>query len=336
MKKSLFRTLFVILPFSILMLFGGVFATWSYAGLQANDANTDIPFQMNTFTFWEGAEILPNEEGESHVTLINNLLNGTDANGTEVGLNNPNSAVSQNLENRLNGGLWGLFNKTDHYGSMDGSILDNQVDMEGLFNTDTLGLNFIIQVIDDLTYYIFTTSVDMGASRAPNVPIGEQIYPIYRTVATRVNTSSDFVVQSTAIGHATSKYYEQLSGIGFLHDQYVPSFDVDTWVSCEQSPIGTSKENAIRTFVGDTPSADMPDAQSFAHFKLSGAGERIIQSPNIQAEITVRDSNDNVVAVSQKITVDNNLVVQVAFTAEENQTYYLELTGSNYIQFTVS
>ncbi len=336
MNKYLIRILAVILPLCVLFGVGGALATWQYAGLKADSASGEIPFKMNTFTFWEGAEILPNEDGESHITLIDKLLNGTDTVGTTVGINNPDSAISQNLENRLNGGLWGMFNKTDYYGSMDGSILDASIDMEGVFNTDTLGLDFIIQYIDDLTYYIFTTSIDLGESGAPNVALGEQIYPIYRTIVTRENTSSDFVVKSTDIGHATSSYYEQLSSSAWLHDQTVPAFDVDSWKASKDVPIGTSSENAIWTFVGDTPAAIADDAVSKVWFMLDDVGQRTVTSENLQAEITVRDANGNIVAESEKVTVDNKLVVTVDFTVEENSVIYLEFTGSNYIRFTVN
>ncbi len=326
----------VLVGLCALLPIGGAIATWQYAGLQALDAQTDIAFQMNTFTFWQGAETLPNEEGESHVTLINNLLNGVDENGTLVGLNNPDSAISQNLENRLNGGLWGMFNKTDYYGSMDGSILDEQVDMEGLFNTDTLGLDFIVQVVDDLTYYIFTTSVDMGTSGAPNIALGEEIYPIYRSIAKRATTSSKFEMVSTAVGHAPSMYYEQLSGWGILHDQTVPSFDVKQWTSCEDEPIGTTRDNAVWTFVGDTPSATVDDETSAMYFQMRAEGDRTITSENMQAEFTVTDAQGSVVAVSEQVTVDMRLFVQVTFTATAGETYYIQVTGASYIQFTIA
>ncbi len=336
MNKYIIRTIAVILPLFLLLFVGGTLAAWNYAGIQADSAQGEIGFRMNTFTFWEGADILPNEEGESHVTLINNLINGTDSTGADVGLNNPQSAISQNLENRLNGGLWGLFNESDYYGSMDGTILDQNIDMEGVFNTDTLGLSFIVQVIDDLTYYIFTTNVDLGKSGAPNIALGERIYPIYRSVIVRENTSSDFVVTSTDVGSAPSSYYKQLTNSAWLHDQTVPAFDVDNWRSCDDLPIGTSPENAIWTFAGDTTSASADDAESNVYFKLDDAGERTVTTENLHAEITVTNESGAVVAVSKSLTVDGKLVVTVSFTIEAGAVYYLNFTGSNYILFTVN
>ncbi len=336
MSKYLLRLIAVILPICLIFSIGGAFAAWHYAGLQATDVKNEIGFYMNTFTFWEGADILPNEEGENHLELINNLLNGKDATGDDVGLNNPNSAISRNLSNRLNGGLWGLFNKSDHYGSMDETILDANIDMEGVFSTDTLGLEFIIQVVDDLTYYIFTTSVDLGNSGAPNVAIGQEVYPIYRSVIVRENTSSDFKAISTEIGHATSAYYTQLSNSSWLHDQTVPSFDVDTWKSCADTPIGNSRSNAIWTFAGDIPSAFADDANSFVYFRLDDAGNRTVTSENLHAEIKVTDQNGNVLAESAQKTVDGKLVVTVSFTIDAGDILYLEFTGSNYIRFEVT
>ncbi len=336
MKNILKRSIFVILPLLLILSIGGSFATWYYAGAHVEDARGEVDFRMNTFTYWEGAEILPNEDGESHVMLINNLLNGKDSFGADVGLNNPNSAISQNLENRLNGGLWGMFNKTDHYGSMDGSILDETIDMEGVFNTDTLGLSFIIQIIDDNTCYIFTTNVELGESRTPNIPIGDRIYPIYRSVAVRENTSSDYVVQSTAVGSAPSSYYEQLSGWGILHDQYVPSFDVDRWESFEDMPMGRSVDEAIWTFAGDSSAAFADDAETLVYYKLDDAGERTVTSDNPYAQIRVLDGGGNAVAQSSRLTVDGVLTVSVSFTLPEDSVYYLEFIGSNYIKFTVS
>ncbi len=336
MNKHFLKNLNIVLLLLLALSIGGSFAAWQYAGLQSNSSENEMKFHINTFTYWEGAEILPNEEGESHVSLINNLVNGTDSSGADVGLNNPNSALNQNLENRLNGGPFGIFNRSDCYGSMDGTILDQNIDMEGVFNTDTLGLSFIIQVIDDLTYYVFTTSVDLGESGKPNVALGERIYPIYRSVLVRESTSADFVVQSTQVGSAKSSYYKQLSNSAWLHDQTVPAFDVESWQAYEDEPMGTSNANAIWTFAGDNSAASAEDAVSTVYFKLDDAGARTITSENLHAEITVKNASGEVVAKSQALTVNDKLVVTVSFTIPDNEVYYLEFTGSNYIQFTVN
>ncbi len=321
------RILTIVIPIVLLVSVGGTFATWSFAGVQSPSLDTTFDFGVGRYV-WDGSEILPDDvEGENHVQLVNDILNATDSNGNPIGLNYPDSALNQNVDNRLNGGAlgWlGIGRAQDYYGSMDGTIIDNSINMEDIFKTETNGLAFIIQVKDELNYYAFTCDVDLGSSGAPNVAIGRTIYPVYRTLLVRSAADAVFVAQSTEIGYATSQYYKQLTGIS--GDQRAPSFDVDTWSSA--NPMGTSAQYAIWTFVGDDPVARAENEGDTVYYQIApAAGSRYVATGNPKGRITVKDASGNVLATSAPTTVDGVDQMRVTFTATANTTYLIEVTG---------
>ena len=77
-------------------------AAWHYAMSVSDSIN--VPMSVEVFP-WVGADQLPGDiVGEDHQALIEAILNGTytESNGkiTQIGLNNPNSYISNEIQNR--------------------------------------------------------------------------------------------------------------------------------------------------------------------------------------------------------------------------------------------
>ena len=188
---------FVFFAFSV-----GVNGAWHYA----MGASGEIQVPMDVMVFpWVGADQLPGDiETEHHKKLIQNILNGTyqDTNGkvVNIGLNNPDSYISNEINTRTNGNF--LFS-SDTLGSMD---YWERNDISKYFDTETTGLTFLLHFPKNNPneYYLYTTSMHLGES-TPNIPIGETIYPIYRTVLQK-NEEGVWEAVQTNTGYATFLY----------------------------------------------------------------------------------------------------------------------------------
>ena len=196
---------------------GGVYATFNYAVKDADNQNEIITPSINEFNY-----LFPDTpEGKKHEQLTNNILNGTTAN-PDVGLNNPDSRINQVISNR-SGTIWGNKNVL---GSCDGWEKDN---LSKLFDDETKDMTFLIYFPDGVsdTYYLFTTTVDLGSNENnPNVPYGEYVEPICRTVL-RKNSSGEYEAIEAEMGKAISKKYNNY--LGTLISS-APSFNPSTWV----------------------------------------------------------------------------------------------------------
>ena len=80
---------------------------------------------------------MPTEEGYDHLSLIEKLLNGKDDSGNIIGLNNPDSELSNTMEERLS-------DNKDYLGSMASWITEGS-NLKNLFGTKSAGLEFIIK-----------------------------------------------------------------------------------------------------------------------------------------------------------------------------------------------
>ena len=210
--------------------FGDVSARWDYYPRYPADA-LGISFHLEE-KYWTGSDILPDdeEEGQDHKWLIENLVYGEN-----IGLNYKNSDLNDYINDRLKGG-WNW--KRDYFGSM---AVTGDDEMEELFGAKAGGgLSFIIHVVSDNEYHIYTTSVYLGERGEPNwlntsnktpgkptVPIGSYIEPIYRTVLIRANTSSPFEIKETKAGRAQSAWYDENRSNANITQ--IPSFNVKTW-----------------------------------------------------------------------------------------------------------
>lgn len=215
MKRTFLKFSLISLLFIIIIISSSVYSTWCYANDSVANTTGLVGVTLQVFEY-APEEVLPeDDDGKNHVELVNNLVEG------ENGLNNPNSYLNAQIKNRQNGGLFKP--KRDTLGSMG---VDQGDELEELFSLASQNLSFLIQFIDDSTYYIFTTEVDLGENGKPNYKIGEEyIAPIYRTIVEKIN--GVWTSQTSAKGYALSAYYEE-SNI-FVNVTKIPSFAPNTW-----------------------------------------------------------------------------------------------------------
>ncbi len=339
----MFKKVYKILILSIFLVFTlstlGVYATWRFA---ENPAYGDKTFGVIMAEYhWSGSDDLPHEvQGEDHAWLIVNLVDGQNSSGKDIGLNNPNSAINDYVNDRLDGGIgW----SRDYFGSM---AVTGGSDMADLFGTKAKGLSFIIEVLDDLHYNIYTTSINLGERGSanwlgtsnstpgkPNIPIGEYIYPIYKTVLTRTSTSEDWTIVETKRGKAKSDWYDENRRNANVTQ--IPSFDVKTWAEAE---LGKSPDvnNAIYTYVGDTPTAYATTSMPEVFYRIVPTSSKTItvSTDNELCLITVFDNTGAQIAQSP-IDVNENGKIAVSFSATAGQTYYLSIQGDHAMLFAI-
>ena len=332
-------TLFCALIF--LVSVGCVFADWRFSTDPPQSVEHTFSLDAGEFK-WEGSDILPDDvQGEDHAWLIGNLINGT-KNGKIIGLDNPDSDLNDYIQDRLKGGLgW----ERDYFGSM---AVTGNTEMEALFGAAAQGLSFIIQVVNDNEYYIFTTSVYLGQRGEPNwlntgnktpgkpsVPIGEYIYAIYRTKITRASTSSNWNIVETKAGKALSDWYDENRRNANITQ--IPSFDPDSWVEASMGGSATTGD-AIWTFVGDEATAYPTSRTTPVYYRITpaSAGNRVVTSYNTDCTIKVYNNRGQLLATSSPATDGNGTAyVSVAWSASANTLYYLSLEGSMSMHFTV-
>ena len=220
MKRTLFKWIILSLGAVMLITSHKVYSTWRYAQETVGEINENPTMILKPFEYTP-EEVLPeDDEGKNQVVLVENLVKG------ENGLNNPNSYLNKQIESRKNGAIFNIKPKRDTLGSMG---VDQGEELEKLFSLASENLSFLIQFIDDDTYYIFTTDVELGENGSPNYKIGEEyISPIYRTIVEK-NVNGTWEAQTSAKGYALSAYYEESRHNA--HYSSIPSFDPDTWTA---------------------------------------------------------------------------------------------------------
>lgn len=300
-------------------------AAWHYA-MNAS-GSIEVPMSVEVFP-WVGVEQLPGDIlGENHQTLIETILNGiyTDKNGqeTKIGLNNPDSYINNEIQNRANGNFWF---RSDILGSMD---FWERNDIEKFFDINTTGLSFLLHFPAGSTdtYYLYTTSVELGDS-TPNIPVGETIYPIYQTELKK-DEEGVWKAIETKTGHADSAYYQNPI-TGSLFVKY-PSFNPDTWVEEE---LGTSCDNAIYTYVGQETTAYNKDAVSCRYYKVTPTSNATVtvSSQNDTAKLKVYNSNQTLVSTNGGAQGSK----RVSFAGRKGTTYYIEVSGGTSITFNIT
>lgn len=320
--------IFVLAIFSLACFFPlGVKADWHYAGVVLS--NIEITMSVQVLP-WQGSEQLPSDVvGADHQQLIDSILNGTytnsDGSVTQIGLNNPNSYISNEINNRVNGNF--LF-RSDVLGSMD---YWERSDIEKFFNTETSGLSFVLYFPQGSadTYYLYTTSVDLGEqSNNPNIPIGEKIYPVYQTELKK-NEEGKWEAVQTKTGHAESAYYQNpITGSWLVK---YPSLDPNSWIEQE---LGDSFDSAIYAFVGQSPTAYCKDASTLKYYKIttSSAATITVSSQENAHKIKVYNSQRALVNANGGAQGTNN----VSFRSARNSTYYIEVSGGQSITFAIN
>lgn len=342
--RTFSKVLLTVLAFVSILTSVGVYATWQYTISPPSDVSHEIPLTMKEYS-WEGTEDLPGEEegdlGLNHHWLIQNLVSGTDASGTEIGLNNPNSQLNQYIDDRLDGG-WGW--SRDYFGSM---AVTGGSYMQQLFGTEAENLSFLVRVVSDKEYYIYTTSIDLGErgepnwigtsnkeKGKPNIPIGEWVYPVFRTKLTRTNANEDWTIVLTERGRAKSDWYDENRSNANVTQ--IPSFDPATW---EVATMGGSTADAIWTFVGDVATANPESKTAPIYYRLkpSSAGTYTVKTYAENAVVRVLNASGTVIANSANgYDADGTKYVYVTFSATANAQYYVQLSGNTSIIFNIS
>lgn len=291
------------------------------------------------FGVWDGSEILPDDVvGENHKVLIENIL------GSDVGLNNENSSLSNKVNNRIDNGKY-------TFGSMD--TWDN-AEMKQIFGLDAKNLSFIIYSPpeDTSVKYLYTTNCDLGEesyifqANKNNYPIGERIYPIYRTklvykvVDVDENNTPvyDWVGEKTVLGSAKSEFYDNnFAGSAIVKS---PAFDPTTFMptraeDCEEgeeciSP-GKSIENAIFIPLGTTVD-EVAYSTDKTYFKYQAQANRTVTiTPTEKSELlTISVYSDE----SLTTLVVSDTGKQISFNTKAT-TYYIVATGDTEVNFTI-
>lgn len=231
MKGFAVRTVSLGLLVLTLLSTGGVYATWKYANIGPNPASTEISLRLSEFN-WAGSGDLPTDDaiGENHISLIDQIINHP-----QHGLNKSGSYLNDEIKDRKKGGI-GWSGGRDTLGSM---AVTQSEELNEIFGLSAFALDFLIQFKSDTEYYIFTTAVELGERGSinilgnnskpgkPTTPIGQSIYPIYRTRV--VKTNGVWAAVETQVGYATSAWYEESRRNA--NATQIPSFDPDTFTA---------------------------------------------------------------------------------------------------------
>jgi hypothetical protein len=213
----------------MLLSVGGVYATWNYTNNGPTPKDHELSIRLGEFN-WAGSGDLPTDDaiGENHLSLIDQIINHP-----EHGLNTSKSYLNEQIKDRQDGGI-GWSGGRDTLGSMAVTQSD---ELNDIFGLASFSLDFLIQFKSSTEYYIFTTGEDLGqrgeiniwgnnkTPGKPTVPIGGNIYPIYRTRVVKID--GVWTAVETKAGYATSAWYEESRRNA--NATQIPSFDPDTF-----------------------------------------------------------------------------------------------------------
>ena len=251
------------------------------------------------------------------------------------GLNNPDSYLNEQIEKR-NKGTW-LVPSRDTLGSM--AITQGNT-LESMFG-DSYATNekiaFIIKSMhtnnDKVAdyYYLFTTSIILGANKNPNYPKEELIYPIYRTKVVK-DDEGKWTSEEVIEGYAPSSYYEESQPNLLIDTSKIPAFDVDNW---KEGKLGTSFDNAAWTHVNQNSSicCEASNYVEKRYYKVNvpsnGRYSFVIASDNEtnnqDVTIEIYDSNKNLISTATS---------RIALPVKNSKTmYYIVIYGSRTMDF---
>lgn len=320
--------LFLLIALTFGLAGSSVFAYWQYYGSSPQSILINV---LTAVAPWEGSETLPNDttHGKNHVALIDAILNGeyvSDGQKVNLGLNTGSDSYLNNIISDRKGIFW---RDADQVGSMD-LWEDDSISNYFELNEATNELAFMLVFPDgsDDTYYLYTTSVELGARRAPTVPIGTNIYPIFRTTLKLNAETGKWEAVITEKGYAPSKYYANPI-LGLAVD---PAFDTDNWKAGE---LGTSTSNAIYANTGMDLQVSAEDEQTPVYYtitKTSQTNVKLTVAEGDSATVKVYDSSMKLVSVSAGAQGSQTLT----FKANRNAKYYIEVVGDTVSTVTVS
>ena len=267
----------------------------------------------------------------NHASLADDMVN----NPTH-GLNNPDSYLNEQIASRNKGSLF--IPSRDTLGSM---AITQGNSLESMFG-DSYATNekiaFVIQFIDTNNddvidyYYLFTTSVVLGANGSPNIAIGNPISPVYRTKISYNVEDSLWETEEILEGYANSAYYEESQPNFTINRTKIPSFDPDTW---KQGRVGNSFSDAAWTTVNQTyllcSTAD--SNTDFRYYKVTIPANTsytfYVDGDN------ETDENNVLIEIynSSQTKISSSYASNTFPTANSAQTYYIRISGSKTIDF---
>ena len=326
--KYLSLVLVIAIVTTLTLINPKIYAEWKYN--EASSADVDLNINVMVMP-WEGAEDLPNhtEYGNNHKILIQNVLGGTYVSGGQtqnIGLNTENSYLANEIQNRKDIS----YRDANQLGSMDLWQSDRINEFFEL-SDGTNKVEFILKFPDgsDDTYYLYSTSLNLGDGWSPEIPVGTNIYPVYKTTLQR-NSEGVWEAISTEVGYAPSaRYNNPYTGLALGN-----AFDTNKWV---KGRIGTSISDAIYT----KKSYDMPvethnaDTETYYYYENGSSNSNLTVTidKSEKAVAYVYDSKGALVTAtggtqqgSQKIT----------FKPSKNTTYYIKITGDTYCTFKIA
>lgn len=338
------KSITLIISVALLFTITGVFASWIYAEESPDPQETTIQFLLFP---WEGSEILPDDVvGENHKVLIDNIVNGTmtDSNGNSVGigLNNPDSQLSQQIDDRIS-------KRKYTFGSMD--FYDSD-EMHAIFGLEAANLTFMVYSPQNNTNvkYLYTTNCDLGEAGYlwwgnAKYPTGERVYPIYRTrleyqdsVDDNGNPTKAWVAVKTVLGSAESAYYDNDTFGSAISKN--PAFNPTTFApinseDCESGDsvveLGKTVNSAIYIPLGTTVD-EVAYSTDKTYFKYTA-------TTNGTVRITPTEKSDLLTISVYSNSALTNLVAsgkgqEFSFTVS-SRTYYIVATGDMEVNFKI-
>ncbi|MBQ8230063.1 MAG: hypothetical protein IJZ32_05165 [Clostridia bacterium] len=317
MKSKLFLKMLLITTGVVsVATVAGVYATWSYSNTAPTPTETTIAVQLQDFK-WDGAEDLTTSTGEDHYTLISEIVDG------DYGLNTPGSYLNQTIQDRSSGWI-----TSETLGSMD---FWEREEIKNYFDLETENLSFLIHFPDGYgtTYYLYTTSVELGSDSA-NIEVGKIIYPIYRTTLEKNAETGDYEAVKSELGYAESAYYSNPITGTWL--QY-PSFDPESWVAGKR---GTGFDDAINSYLGQTNTmyAQTATEEVYYTFTNATAGTRTITLNTEDTKYKVRVYNASRQQVTATAGAQDSLTI--SWSASRNTKYYFVISGGTSVSYTVN
>ena len=252
------------------------------------------------------------------------------------GLNNSDSYLNEQIASRNKGSL--IIPSRDTLGSMaisQGNSLESMFGDSYAYNEQ---ISFLLQFIDtngdDVIdyYYLFTTSLNLGANGSPNFAIGEYIYPVYRTKIVYDTKEAAWVSEEIVEGYAKSAYYEESQPNFLINRSKIPSFDPDSWVV---GRLGTSFSNAALMTVnqGTLICIEALSDNELRYYKVT------IPSNSRYTFVVEGDNETKASDVLIQIYNSNQTLVSSAYgslnfpVVNSNTTYYVVLSGATTIDY---
>ena len=326
------RYIIIAITCCILALFAfgnyNAFGSWIYHEAAPSEFNLDLAVVVAP---WEGAEDLEGstEEGTNQKALIERILNGVsyDSSGNEigVGLNAKDSYLAEQIQSRENY----YWRDVDQLGSMD-VWEDDTINNFFELSEATNNVSFILEFPDETpnTYYLYTTTIELGGRWNPTIPIGDTVFPVYRTTIVFNEETTKWEATITEEGYAPSAYYKNpLTGL-----QLDPAFDTSNW---NPGQYGSTIDTALEYTFGSNLSIELTEIHSKKVYKVKEANRARSRTFTVtgDATINVYDSNGALVKNPSAGAQGTNTL---KFNTKANATYYIEVIGTSQTTLTTS